>query len=61
LIGYCIGFLGLGILISAIIYPLGYLESKKVFYMMTTVGWGLIFVGMLIRPLHKSEKKSPNT
>jgi hypothetical protein len=50
LVGYTIGFFGLGILSSAIIYPLGYLESINVFRAMTIFGTALIFIGLLIRP-----------
>ncbi|QED47179.1 hypothetical protein [Cytobacillus dafuensis] len=56
LIGYCVSCVGLGILFSAIVYPLGYLESTAVFYTMTTVGAGLVVIGSFIRPTRNKEK-----
>jgi hypothetical protein len=41
LVGYIVGSFGLGILFSAIIYPLGYLESINVFQSMTIIGTAL--------------------
>jgi hypothetical protein len=41
LVGYIVGSFGLSILFSAIIYPLGYLESINVFRSMTIIGTAL--------------------
>jgi hypothetical protein len=61
LIGYNIGSFGLGILSSAIIYPLGYLESLIVFRAMTIIGTALIFIGILIRSkVKKNENHDKN-
>jgi hypothetical protein len=56
LVGYNVGSFGLGILCSAIIYPLGYLESINVFRAMTIIGTALIFIGLLIRPNAKKKE-----
>jgi hypothetical protein len=56
LVGYNVGSFGLGILCSAIIYPLGYLESINVFRAMTFIGTALIFIGLLIRPNTKKKE-----
>jgi hypothetical protein len=61
LIGYNIGSFGLDILSSAIIYPLGYLESLIVFRAMTIIGTALIFIGILIRSkVKKNENHDKN-
>ncbi|OEF98828.1 hypothetical protein BHF71_10785 [Vulcanibacillus modesticaldus] len=60
LIGYRIGSFGLGVVASAIIYPLGYLESEKVFYVMTSVGIALIIIGSFFKP-SKNEKDRKNS
>ena len=49
IIGYMISSFGLVILTSAIIYPLGYLESVVVFRTMISIGTLLIGLGLLIR------------
>ena len=52
-IGYIVSSFGLGILSSAIIYPMGYLESIVVFRTMTSIGTSLIVLGLFIRPTVK--------
>ena len=49
IIGYMISSFGLVILTSAIMYPLGYLESVVVFRTMISIGTLLIGLGLLIR------------
>jgi lipoprotein signal peptidase len=56
LVGYNVGSFGFGILSSAIIYPLGYLESINVFRAMTIIGTALIFIGSLIRSKVKKKE-----
>ncbi|MFD2445549.1 hypothetical protein ACFSO7_16440 [Bacillus sp. CGMCC 1.16607] len=58
LIGYIVSSFGLGILSSAIIYPLGYLESVVVFRTMTSIGTSLIVLGLFIRPTVKKKEKA---
>lgn len=48
-IGYSVGGIGLGVVISGIIYPLGYLDSYKVFTTMQILGAFLIFSSLFIR------------
>lgn len=48
-IGYSVGGIGLGFILSGIIYPLGYLHSYKVFTTMQMVGASLIFCSLFIR------------
>jgi Flp pilus assembly protein protease CpaA len=61
LVGNTVGSFGLGILFSAIIYPLGFLESLSVFRAMTIIGTALIFIGLLIRTkVKKKENHSKN-
>jgi hypothetical protein len=55
-IGYNVGSFGLGILSSAIIYPLGFLESVYVFRAMTIIGTALIFIGSLMRSTVKKKE-----
>lgn len=55
IVGYMISSFGLGVLTSAIIYPLGYLESVVVFCTMTSIGSLCIVLGLFIRP--KVKKK----
>jgi len=52
-IGYSVGGIGLGIVISGIIYPLGYLDSYKVFTTMQMLGAFLIFCSLFIRKPRK--------
>lgn len=59
LIGYIVSSLGVGILTSAVIYPLGYLESIAVFRTMNSIGTSLIVLGLFIRPSVKKKAK-PN-
>ncbi len=40
--------IGLLLVISAITYPLGYLEAKSIFSLLLIFGGFLIFIGMLI-------------
>ncbi len=49
IVGYMISSFGLGVLISAIIYPMGYLESVVVFHTMISIGSLLIVLGLFIR------------
>ena len=49
IIGYMISSFGLVILTSAIMYPLGYLESVVVFRLLISMGTLLIGLGLLIR------------
>jgi hypothetical protein len=56
LVRYNVGAFGLGILCSAIIYPLGYLQSVNVFRSMTIIGTAIIFIGLLIRPNGKKKE-----
>ncbi|AXI09239.1 hypothetical protein CV093_10535 [Oceanobacillus sp. 143] len=56
LIGYAVSSFGLGILISAIIYPMGYLESVIVYRTMTFIGTALIVLGLFIRPTVKKKE-----
>ena len=51
IIGYMISSFGLVILTSAIMYPLGYLESVVVFRTMISIGTLLIGLGLLIRSI----------
>ncbi|MFC6040365.1 hypothetical protein ACFPYN_13130 [Paenisporosarcina macmurdoensis] len=55
--GYTIGGIGLGILLASVIYPLGYLESKSVFSLMSIIGSSFIFISLFIR---KSKKEQTN-
>ena len=50
-VGYIISSFGLVILTSAIMYPLGYLESVVVFRTMISIGTLLIGLGLLIRSI----------
>ncbi|WP_066297763.1 hypothetical protein [Bacillus sp. FJAT-29937] len=56
LLGYIVSSFGLGILASAVIYPMGYLESVTVFRTMTFIGTLLIALGVFIRPTGKKKK-----
>ncbi len=60
LIGYIVSFFGLGILTSAVIYPMGYLESVAVFRTMTSTGTLLIVLGLVIRLTLKRKKTKLN-
>lgn len=55
LIGYNVGPFGLGILVSAIIYPIGYLESEILYHSMTSIGTAFIVLGIFIRPSFKKQ------
>ncbi len=57
-IGYILTSFGLGIIASAIIYPLGYLESEAVFYTMTSTGITFAFIGRMVRPSVKSNSEN---
>ena len=53
LIGHIVSSFGLGVLASAVIYPMGYLESVAVFRTMVFIGNVLIVLGVFIRPAVK--------
>lgn len=55
IIGYSVSSFGLGILASAIIYPLGYLESEDVYHGMILIGSIFIVIGLFIRPTDKKQ------
>ena len=57
-IGYILTSFGFGIIASAIIYPLGYLESETVFYTMTSTGVTFVFIGRMVRPSVKSNSEN---
>ncbi len=48
LIGTSISAFGLGVTVSAIVYPLGFMNSQSVFYIMLIIGAAMLFVGKLI-------------
>ncbi|MFS0821891.1 hypothetical protein [Bacillus sp. 1P02SD] len=57
IVGYSVSSFGLGILASAILYPLGFLESKTVFNTMIIAGLVFVIIGSFIRPSKKEVPK----
>jgi hypothetical protein len=55
LIGYNISFFGFGILVSAMLYPLGYLESKLIYHSIISIGTTFIVLGLFVRPRIKKK------
>jgi hypothetical protein len=59
LIGNGISSFGLGITVSAIVHPLGYMDSQSVFYIMLVIGAALLLIGNIIGD--KTEKENGDT
>ncbi len=58
LIGNSISSFGLGVLVSAIVHPLGFMESDNVFYIMMLVGLILIQIGRSYGEYKGGKRKS---
>lgn len=45
LVGNSISFFGMGVIVSSIVYPLGFMSSQSVFYGMLVIGAVLLLTG----------------
>lgn len=61
LIGNGISSFGLGITVSAIVHPLGYMESQSVFYTMLVIGAALLLIGNIIKDRTQKENGLTNS
>lgn len=57
IVGYSVSSFGLGILVCAILYPLGFIESKTVFNTMNITGLAFVIIGSFIRTSKKEVPK----
>ncbi|WNF38388.1 hypothetical protein RJD24_08190 [Bacillaceae bacterium IKA-2] len=55
LVGNSISSFGLGVIVSSIVYPLGFMSSQLVFYGMLVLGAALLLTGKVIG---KTEKEN---
>ncbi|QOY36915.1 hypothetical protein AWH56_004500 [Anaerobacillus isosaccharinicus] len=53
LVGNGISSFGLGVIVSSIVYPLGFMNSQSVFYGMLVIGAVLLLTGKLIGKTQK--------
>ncbi|MDE5414276.1 hypothetical protein [Alkalihalobacterium chitinilyticum] len=53
LVGNGISSFGLGVIVSSIVHPLGFMNSQSVFYVMLVIGAVLLLTGKLIGKTQK--------
>ncbi|WNF38376.1 hypothetical protein RJD24_08130 [Bacillaceae bacterium IKA-2] len=59
LIGNGISSFGLGITVSSIVYPLGYMDAQSVFYVMLSVGATLLIAGKILGGTSEKTNNKP--